>query len=118
MFSFFGLKKSRFACRRIYFDRQQTLAAIEFHDFKPFISLDFFKKMSVQNKPKALKYLIAKKPELGPSKRWKSQELLWLTTWASRSSLKSRCIADPSASMPRRIIGIIKNGGDLHYEFI
>jgi hypothetical protein len=82
---FSGPEKSRFACGRIYFYTQHTVATTEGHEVTPFLSLDFFYKMPGQNTKGSKNLLMAKKPELGPIQRRKTQELLWPTAWAARS---------------------------------
>jgi hypothetical protein len=68
VFRFFsGPEKTRFACGRIYFYTQHTVATTEGHEEHLFLSLDFFYKMPGQNKTKGSKKLMmAKMPELGP----------------------------------------------------
>jgi hypothetical protein len=82
--------KSRFACGRIYFCRQDTLATIGGHEVTPFFrSGFFFARCLVKIKPKAMKnILLPKKPELRPVQSWKSQELQRPTAWAARGLQK------------------------------
>jgi hypothetical protein len=59
--SFFsGSGKSKFACGRIYFYTQDTVATIEGHEVTPFLGLDFLNKLLGQNKTKGSTFFVPK----------------------------------------------------------